>query len=69
MPLFEFVCSQCGTPFEELVRSSSSIEGVRCPACDSSDVKKKISMFASRSSSSGLGSFSAPAASCSSGSV
>ena len=48
MPLFEFVCSQCGSQFEELVRSASVIEGVICPSCQSEDVTKKISTFASK---------------------
>ncbi len=31
MPLFEFVCSDCNRPFEELVRSASAISEVTCP--------------------------------------
>ncbi|MEW5867950.1 MAG: zinc ribbon domain-containing protein [Chloroflexota bacterium] len=66
MPLFEFVCSSCNQPFEELVRSSTAVEGVVCPVCGSQEVKKKISTFASKvsgSSSFSLGASSA--ASCS----
>lgn len=48
MPLFEFVCSKCNQPFEELVRSASAVDEVICPACGSSEVIKQISMFASR---------------------
>ena len=68
MPLFEFVCSQCGDQFEELVRSSSVIEGVVCPSCHSVEVKKKVSTFASKVSG-GSSSFSlgSSAASCSTG--
>ena len=68
MPLFEFVCTDCSHPFEELVRSASSVSEVTCPTCGSSQVYKKISTFASRSS--GIGSFSlgaSSAASCSTG--
>ncbi len=50
MPLFEFVCSECGQPFEELVRSSSAISEVNCPKCGSHKIAKKISTFASRMS-------------------
>ncbi len=66
MPLFEFVCSECHKPFEELVRSASATEGVKCPACGSLKISKKISTFASKSSG-GAGAFSfgaSSAASC-----
>ncbi len=48
MPIFEFVCTQCGQNFEELVRSASSATEVICPTCHSQQVKKKISTFASK---------------------
>ena len=70
MPIFEFVCSDCGQPFEELLRSSSAIAEVTCPNCGSPDIRKKLSTFAARVS--GGSSFSlgaSPAASCSSGST
>lgn len=70
MPLFEFVCADCGQPFEELVRSASAVSEVTCPKCGSPQVNKKISTFASRGS--GGFSFSLGAssgASCSTGST
>jgi putative FmdB family regulatory protein len=71
MPLFEFACDDCGQPFEELLLGSSAISDVTCPACNSKQVKKQISTFASRSA--GANSFATPsyssAASCGSGSV
>lgn len=69
MPLFEFFCSRCGSSFEELVRSADAIDQVRCPACESTEVQKKISTFASRSAGSRTSAYSSPAASCSTGSV
>jgi len=48
MPIFEFVCSECGKPFEELVRSASAVIEVVCPTCHSSNIKKKVSTFASK---------------------
>jgi putative FmdB family regulatory protein len=69
MPIFEFVCQDCGTPFEELVRSSDAVGEISCPYCESSQVAKQISTFASQVAGS-AGSFSStPAASCSSGSL
>ena len=63
MPLFEFTCTACGRNFEELVRSSSQVTLVTCPVCQSDQVKKKVSTFASKVSGGSL-SF-APAASSS----
>ena len=49
MPIFEFECTKCGHPFEELVFGASAITQVSCPECESAEVEKKISTFASRS--------------------
>ena len=66
MPLFEFVCTDCNKPFEELVRSASVVDGVKCPACGSQEISKKISTFASKGSGASSLSFGASsAASCS----
>lgn len=68
MPLFEFVCSQCGNNFEELVRSFSVTDGVTCPACNSDAVKKKVSTFAAKVQGGSSFSFSNSSASaCSTG--
>jgi len=70
MPLFEFICETCERPFEELVRSSSVIDGVICPTCGSQEVTKQISTFASRISGGSSVSFGAnSSAACSTGSV
>lgn len=70
MPIFEFICNECGNPFEELVRSANAIDEVICPECHSQKVTKRISTFASRISGGGSSfpSYSS-AASCSTGSV
>jgi putative FmdB family regulatory protein len=71
MPIFEFVCTECNKSFEDLVFSLSRIDEVVCPACGSSQVKKKMSTFASKpaagASSFSLGGSSAP--SCGTSSV
>ena len=68
MPIFEFVCSVCDQPFEDLI-FSSSLEGVLCPACGSDQVQKKMSTFSSKiaGSSSSLSLGASPAASCNTG--
>ncbi len=70
MPIFEFVCNECGYPFEELLRNSDAISGVVCQYCGSKQVKKQLSSFASKISGGGPRSFgSSSAASCSTGST
>ncbi len=51
MPIYEYRCRQCGKAFELLVRTGSGQdeEGPRCPACDSNDLKRLFSLFASPS--------------------
>jgi putative FmdB family regulatory protein len=46
MPLYEFQCKNCNETFTKKM-SLSEIEKtkVRCPKCNSEDVKKKISNF------------------------
>ena len=43
MPLYEFRCNACGVEFEVLVRGEAPQS---CPACESADVKRKVSLFA-----------------------
>ena len=68
MPLYEYVCINCGTAFEQFVRSASSQEAVTCPKCASTLVNKQFSTFGMK----GAGGFSggssaANDASCSTG--
>ena len=47
MPIFEYACNKCGHEFETLVRSSSAPD---CPTCHSTDLEKKLSVFATAGS-------------------
>ncbi len=67
MPIFEFVCEECGQFFEELVRSANAINEVICPGCQSEQVTKKLSTFASKISGGSSYSPSPAAPSCSPG--
>lgn len=69
MPIFEFLCQECGSPFEELVFSSDAVDEVICPSCGGSQVVKQISTFASKIAGSSGSYASAPAASCNTGSL
>ncbi len=72
MPIYEYVCKDCGEESEMLVRTSD--ERVACPSCGSASMKKGFSTFAvsmSSGSSKGVcpdGSCGLPASSCASGS-
>ena len=48
MPIYEYVCMQCESHFEELVRNG---EQVCCPDCDSPKVEKQFSVFAAHGTS------------------
>lgn len=48
MPIHEFACRQCGREFEALIRSSTVAE---CPQCHSTELDKKLSVFATAGSS------------------
>ena len=60
MPIYEYECTDCGEPFEELVLSISKEVEVNCPTCESDSVKKKISLFGTTAPSNGA-SFSSAA--------
>lgn len=45
MPIYEYVCNECGWSFEKIVFGDTE---VRCPKCDSASVKKKFSIFGMR---------------------
>ena len=51
MPLYEFICRDCGAEFESLVLKASESAEVKCPACNSKKLEEKFSSFASVSSS------------------
>ncbi len=61
MPIFEYACQSCGNEFETLVRTSSSAP--KCPACDSTDLRKKLSVPAAMTKASAA-SLPDPCASC-----
>ena len=48
MPIYEYVCMECESHFEELVRPSldGTAEQVHCPDCAATNVSKQFSSFA-----------------------
>ncbi|MEJ2634807.1 MAG: zinc ribbon domain-containing protein [Calditrichia bacterium] len=45
MPLYEYLCKDCGEKFEELVSFARSNE-MECPKCGSANTEKQVSLFA-----------------------
>jgi putative FmdB family regulatory protein len=72
MPIYEFECCKCCEKFEQLVFRSD--ETVQCPACDSGEVQRVLSVFGFKSggdkgaASSRMGSKGSSCAGCSSSS-
>jgi putative FmdB family regulatory protein len=58
MPIYEYVCAQCGHKFEKLVLSSRRANGIQCPECGSPSVDKAISIFSGAGASTSTGSAS-----------
>jgi putative FmdB family regulatory protein len=43
MPIYEYVCMQCESHFEELVRNG---DDPGCPDCGGANVRRQLSVFA-----------------------
>jgi putative FmdB family regulatory protein len=65
MPIYEYVCEECGEKYEKFVRSSLAKVELKCPACGSSQAKKALSLFGTRGGSDGLSLGASSAAACS----
>ncbi len=46
MPLFEYLCSQCGNKFVILVGMTAQADDESCPRCGSRETKRLVSRFA-----------------------
>jgi putative FmdB family regulatory protein len=47
MPIYEYVCEDCQTKFEKLVRRDS--DAIACPSCGQSHLTPTLSTFAAHS--------------------
>jgi len=45
MPIYEYVCLDCRTPFEDLIRNKADEEALRCPGCGSGQLARQMSTF------------------------
>jgi putative FmdB family regulatory protein len=55
MPIFEYVCADCGAKFEKLILSASRERQLQCPDCGSKAIKKALSLFGTSGSGSSRG--------------
>ena len=61
MPIFEYVCRECHSGFEMLVRGAQNVE---CPSCSSTKVDKQLSVFAPSVKNGNGGTSDMPATAC-----
>lgn len=66
MPIYEYRCKDCETVFETFVSSIADADKVLCKKCESRNVEKQISTFASRLSGSSTGAPAGALSGCSS---
>jgi len=66
MPIYEYICNQCGNEFEKMVPFSQANTPPSCPKCQAKETQKKLSMFATSAGAASTGSASA-SSSCSGG--
>jgi putative FmdB family regulatory protein len=61
MPIYEYACQGCGREFEALVRSGTVPE---CPQCRSSQLTKRLSVFATAAAGADAAAAARPCATC-----
>jgi putative FmdB family regulatory protein len=50
MPIYEYLCEDCGTKFEKLVRNGENASS--CPSCGEAHLKRELSTFAAHANGS-----------------
>ncbi len=50
MPIYEYLCQECGNKFEKLVRRAEEAEALTCPSCGQKHLKQEYSTFAPHAS-------------------
>ena len=58
MPIYEYICQDCGEKYEKLVRSSVAKIELKCPQCGSDHGERTLSLFGAIGTSSKSGSAS-----------
>jgi len=66
MPIYEYLCKDCGTRFELIKPMSAADEKASCPKCASLEVRRLISMVNAFSGGKNISGSSGSCSSCSS---
>ena len=53
MPIYEYLCQDCGAKFEKLVSSASASASVACPTCGKDHASRQLSTFAAHTKGGG----------------
>jgi len=61
MPIYEYACRKCGHEFETLVRSGNVPD---CPSCRSTELEKKLLVFATAGSNAEAAPAAGPCGAC-----
>ncbi|MGQ9501681.1 MAG: FmdB family zinc ribbon protein [Anaerolineae bacterium] len=64
MPIYEYVCQDCGERYEKLVRSEVDKVELICPRCGSRQARKALSLFGLRATAAPSQGTSTSAPSC-----
>jgi putative FmdB family regulatory protein len=48
MPIYEYLCADCGNKFEKLVRRSADADSLECPSCGQKHLQQELSTFSAR---------------------
>src|ERR1035437_113056 len=48
MPIYEYLCADCGSKFEKLVRRSADADSLVCPSCGQKHLQQEYSTFSAR---------------------
>lgn len=55
MPIYEYLCDDCGSKFEKLVRNGDQVS---CPSCGETHLQQQLSTFAAHANGKGKASAS-----------
>jgi len=64
VPIYTYICKDCGEKFELLIGVGSADEEIKCKKCNSKNVEKTISSFNTVSKGSSSSNQSCPTGTC-----
>jgi len=64
MPIYTFICKDCGMEFEVLVNAGDKEAEISCKKCNSKNIQKILSTFSARSKNNSSSTPSCPTGTC-----